>query len=101
MKGTFSSENNAAKKSLDLGCIGIRCYKDDEYLENKISLVDKLDDCDVIFGIKEVPIRKLIENKTYFMFSHTIKKQKQNKELLQKIIEKKIRLIDYIKIIIS
>ena len=73
----------------------IRCYKDDEYLENKISLVDKLDDCDVIFGIKEVPIRKLIDNKTYFMFSHTIKKQKQNKELLQKIIEKKIRLIDY------
>ena len=49
----------------------IRCYKDDEYLENKISLVDKLDDCDVIFGIKEVPIRKLIDNKTYFMFSHT------------------------------
>ena len=28
----------------------IRCYKDDEYLENKISLVDKLDDCDVIGG---------------------------------------------------
>ena len=29
------------------------------------------------------------------MFSHTIKKQEQNKILLQKIIEKKIRLIDY------
>ncbi len=73
----------------------IRCYKDEEYLDNKISLVNKLDDCDVIFGIKEVPIRKLINNKTYFMFSHTIKKQEQNKILLQKIIEKKIRLIDY------
>jgi alanine dehydrogenase len=73
----------------------IRCFKDEEYLDNKISLVNKLDDCDVIFGIKEVPIRKLINNKTYFMFSHTIKKQEQNKILLQKIIEKKIRLIDY------
>ena len=73
----------------------IRCFKDREYLNNNIELVDNLNECDIIFGIKEVPIEKLIENKTYFMFSHTIKKQPQNKTLLKKIIEKKIRLIDY------
>ena len=29
------------------------------------------------------------------MFSHTIKKQPHNRGLLQKVLQKKIRLIDY------
>ena len=73
----------------------LRCYNNKEYLENNIQLVDDLNECDIIFGIKEVPIEKLISRKTYFMFSHTIKEQEQNRNLLKKIIEKKIRLIDY------
>jgi saccharopine dehydrogenase (NAD+, L-lysine forming) len=48
-----------------------------------------------LLGIKEVPVNQLIANKTYLFFSHTIKKQKQNRKLLQSIVEKKIRLIDY------
>jgi len=73
----------------------IRCYKEEEYKEQGISIVNKLDESDIIFGIKEVPVNKLIENKTYFMFSHTIKKQPYNRDLLKTIIKKKIRLIDY------
>ena len=73
----------------------IRCYKEEEYKEQGISIVNQLDESDVIFGIKEVPVNKLIENKTYFMFSHTIKKQPYNRDLLKTIIKKKIRLIDY------
>ena len=73
----------------------IRCYKEEEYKEKGISIVNQLDESDVIFGIKEVPVNKLIENKTYFMFSHTIKKQPYNRDLLKTIIKKKIRLIDY------
>ena len=46
-------------------------------------------------GIKEVPIAELIDNKTYLFFSHTIKKQPYNRKLLQEVIKKKIRLIDY------
>ena len=73
----------------------IRTYKDEEYAALGIELVDKLDECDYIFGVKEVQIADLILNKTYFFFSHTIKKQPYNRALLQAILEKKIRLVDY------
>ena len=59
-----------------------------EYLSKKIKVVDDLNESDIIFGIKEVPISELIANKTYFMFSHTIKKQSYNRELLKTIIKK-------------
>lgn len=73
----------------------IRCFTDDDYLKEGIEVVDSLDDCDVILGVKEVPIKDLIPGKTYFFFSHTIKKQAYNRGLLQAILQKKIRLIDY------
>ena len=73
----------------------IRCYSDDEYREKGIEIVDTVDDCHVLLGVKEVPLDQLIENKTYLFFSHTIKMQEYNKELLQKVVDKNIRLIDY------
>ncbi|MGX7836077.1 hypothetical protein ACWKSR_13075, partial [Campylobacter fetus subsp. venerealis] len=51
--------------------------------------------CDVLFGVKEVPIVDLIARKTYFFFSHTIKKQSYNRALLKAVLDKNIRLIDY------
>lgn len=72
-----------------------RCYKDDEYAAKGIELVDSLADCDVIMGIKEVPVDHLMEGKTYLFFSHTIKKQAHNRKLLQAILQKNIRMIDY------
>jgi alanine dehydrogenase len=72
-----------------------RCYKDEEYQSAGISLQENLADCDVLFGIKEVPKEKLIEGKQYFFFSHTIKKQAHNKELLQTAVKKNITLTDY------
>lgn len=72
-----------------------RCYKGDEYRAKGIDIVDDLKDCDVIFGVKEIPTEDLISGKTYFFFSHTIKKQVHNRKLLQAILEKNIRLIDY------
>lgn len=73
----------------------IRTFKDEEYAAQGIELVDSLNECDVIFGVKEVQISDLIPNKTFFFFSHTIKKQPYNRALLQSIMEKKIRLVDY------
>jgi len=73
----------------------IRSFKDSEYLESGLSVSDNLNDCDILFGVKEVPVSSLIPNKTYFFFSHTIKKQPFNKKLLQTCLEKNIRLIDY------
>jgi alanine dehydrogenase len=72
-----------------------RCFKDEEYIENGISLSKDMTACDVLIGIKEVPIYQLIPSKTYFFFSHTIKKQAHNKALLQNILQKNSRLIDY------
>ena len=73
----------------------IRCFSDLEYKEMGLNVVTDLSDCDVLVGVKEVPIEKLIENKKYFFFSHTIKKQPYNKKLLQKIIKKNIELFDH------
>lgn len=73
----------------------VRCFKDDEYRALDIEVRSSLEDCDILMGIKEVPIDNLIEGKTYLFFSHTIKKQPYNRALLQAILKKKIRLIDY------
>lgn len=73
----------------------IRCYADQEYAKEGIRLVDSLEPCDIILGVKEVPIDDLLPEKTYFFFSHTIKKQPHNRKLLQEILAKKIALVDY------
>jgi saccharopine dehydrogenase (NAD+, L-lysine forming) len=73
----------------------VRCFKDDEYQEVGVEIKDSVEECDILMGVKEVPIANLIAGKTYLFFSHTIKKQPYNKKLLQEIINKKIRLIDY------
>lgn len=72
-----------------------RCFSDSEYEEQGISIAGDVSDCAVLIGVKEVPVEQLIAAKTYFFFSHTIKKQPHNRKLLQEIINKKIRLIDY------
>ena len=72
-----------------------RSFSDQEYRDAGIKVAEDISDADVFFGVKEVPITKLIPNKTYFFFSHTIKRQHFNKHLLRTILEKNIRLIDY------
>lgn len=74
---------------------GIRYFDAADYTAQNIDLVDDVSDCDVLFGVKEVPISELIADKTYFFFSHTYKKQAYNRELLREILKKNIRLIDY------
>lgn len=73
----------------------IRTYTDAQYEQQGLTLVDKLMHCDVIIGVKEVNLEDLIPNKTFMFFSHTFKKQSYNRILLENILEKKIRLIDY------
>ena len=72
-----------------------RCFTDDEYRAAGVTIQDDMSACDVLLGIKEVPIDKLIPGKTYCFFSHTRKKQPYNKKLMQALIEKQIRMIDY------
>lgn len=73
----------------------IRAFPDTEYAAKGVTLVDSVADCDVIVGVKEVPIPELIPNKKYFFFSHTFKQQPYNRDLLQAVVDKNIELIDY------
>ncbi|MBI3233620.1 MAG: alanine dehydrogenase [Bacteroidetes bacterium] len=72
-----------------------RCIPDEEYAKAGLTVVDSIEHCDVLLGIKEVPVGELIANKTYLFFSHTIKKQPHNRGLLRTILEKNITLVDY------
>ena len=72
-----------------------RCFKDSEYTSAGVPLVTDLSDRDILLGVKEVPIDLLIEDKTYFFFSHTIKAQAYNQKLLKAIVDKNITLLDY------
>ncbi|MBN2518997.1 MAG: hypothetical protein JXB17_00710, partial [Bacteroidales bacterium] len=72
-----------------------RYFTDEEYKKENILVNNKIDDCNILFGIKEVEIKYLIPEKTYFFFSHTAKMQLHNRKLLKEIIRKKITLIDY------
>ena len=72
-----------------------RCFEDEEYAKESITLSDNLERCDLLLGVKEVPILELIPNKTYMFFSHTTKQQSYNRNLLSEILKKNIQLIDY------
>ena len=72
-----------------------RCFTDKEYLSAGVEVKENIDECDIMLGIKEVPVNMLIENKTYLVFSHTKKLQPYNQKLLQAIIQKNITLVDY------
>ena len=72
-----------------------RCFSDNEYIEQGVQVVSNVSDCDILFGVKEVPTLALLADKTYFFFSHTIKKQVYNRTLLQEVLKKNISLVDY------
>ncbi|MCK4750087.1 MAG: hypothetical protein KAT15_23690, partial [Bacteroidales bacterium] len=74
---------------------GYRCFSDEEYALEGITLAEDLSNCEVLMGVKEVTVDSLLGNKSYLFFSHTAKKQPYNRGLLQAIIRKGIRLIDY------
>ena len=73
----------------------IRVFSDEAYKSAGLEVTENVSDCDVLFGVKEVPIEALIHNKKYFFFSHTIKKQPYNRKLLLAILEKNIELYDH------
>lgn len=73
----------------------IRVFPDAKYAEAGVEVTGDLSAADVLLGVKEVPVDALIPNKKYFFFSHTIKKQPYNRDLLRAILEKNIELYDH------
>ncbi|MBA6155621.1 alanine dehydrogenase [Tenacibaculum sp. S7007] len=73
----------------------IRVFSDDAYRDLGIEVSNDVSDCDVLLGVKEVPVDNLIPNKKYFYFSHTIKKQPYNRKLLKAMLERNIEMYDH------
>ena len=79
-----------------------RCFSNEEYELCGAKINENLNECSIIFGVKEIDPNILINNRTYLFFSHTFKINKQQKniekhkkDLLLSILNKKITLIDY------
>lgn len=72
-----------------------RAVADEEYQREGLTVTQDLSECEVVFGVKEVPKEHLMAGKTYVIFSHTIKQQPQNRAMLKRMAELKITLIDY------
>lgn len=73
----------------------IRAYSDQEYRAEGVEVVDSVEDCDILFGIKEAAIDSLIPFKHYFFFGHIAKMQTYNRPLIQSLIHKHITFCDY------
>lgn len=72
-----------------------RCYTDKEYERAGVTVKEDISECNLLLGIKEIPVDMLLEGKTYMFFSHTKKLQPANQKLFKAILDKKITLIDY------
>ncbi|KAI9146443.1 Saccharopine dehydrogenase-domain-containing protein [Paraphysoderma sedebokerense] len=72
-----------------------RVIADEQYRKVGATISNDLSSADIILGIKEVPMNQFIPGKTYVFFSHTHKGQAYNMPMLNDILDKRIRLIDY------
>jgi saccharopine dehydrogenase (NAD+, L-lysine-forming) len=77
----------------------VRAYSEDAYRAAGATLVDTMQNADLILGVKEIPLDYIQPHKIYFFFSHTIKGQAHNMPLLQRLLEQKSILVDYEKIV--
>ena len=73
----------------------IRAFGDGEYRDAGAEVAADLDNCPVIFAVKEIPVDVLEKNKTYIYFAHVVKGQAGNMEMLQRLIDLDCTLIDY------
>ncbi|MBL7749390.1 MAG: alanine dehydrogenase, partial [Chitinophagaceae bacterium] len=86
---------NAPQVKVVVQSCSTRCFSDREYQLAGVEVREDISDCDILLGIKEVPVAELIPGKTYLFFSHTKKKQPHNQPLLKAILDKHITLVDY------
>jgi alpha-aminoadipic semialdehyde synthase len=79
----------------------IRIYSDQEYREAGATVAEDLRDCGVILGVKEVPAEKLLAGKPHLFFAHVIKGQPANMPLLGQLLQHRVTMIDYERIVDS
>jgi len=72
-----------------------RIFKDIEYRKAGAVVSEDLSSADVIFGLKELSIKRILQGKAYYFFSHTHKGQIKNRPMLKKLVENNSTVIDY------
>jgi len=72
-----------------------RIFKDNDYVDAGAILVSQLEDCNIIFGVKEIPSGLLFPQQAYCFFSHTIKGQSYNLPMLKRMLDLRNTLMDY------
>jgi len=76
-----------------------RAYPLQAYVNAGAIIREDISDSPVIIGVKQPKVDNILSNKTYCFFSHTIKAQEDNMPLLDAILERNVRLIDYEKMV--
>lgn len=77
----------------------IRVFEDQEYVDAGATLSEDLSSCDMVLGVKEIPSELLEEGKAYTFFSHTVKGQDYNMEMLRTLLNRGCTLVDYERIV--
>jgi saccharopine dehydrogenase (NAD+, L-lysine forming) len=72
-----------------------RAFEDEEYIKSGAEINEDLSHADVIFGLKEIPVKTILPEKAYLLFSHTYKGQLKNRDMLKTFIDLRTTIIDY------
>jgi len=75
-----------------------RAYPMRTYADAGARIQEDISEASCIFGVKQVPVDCLIRDKTFCFFSHTIKAQSDNMDLMDAMLEKNVRCVDYEKL---
>lgn len=78
---------------------GRRAFGDAELSQLGVPVSAELDGCDVVMGVKEMPVDVFRPGTTYVFFSHVIKGQSYNMPMLRRLMELGCTLIDYERIV--
>jgi alpha-aminoadipic semialdehyde synthase len=76
----------------------IRVFKDQEYKSAGITVQEDLSECEVVFSVKEIPIKLFQPQTAYVFFAHVIKGQSYNMPMLKELLDLGCTLIDYEKV---
>lgn len=76
-----------------------RAYSIAEYKLNGAVIEEDISEAQAIFGVKIIPPELIIPKKRYAFFSHTIKAQPENMNVLDALLEKETCFLDYEKMV--
>ncbi|XP_066580132.1 alpha-aminoadipic semialdehyde synthase, mitochondrial [Amia ocellicauda] len=76
-----------------------RAIHEQYYAKAGAIIQEDISEASLIIGVKRPPVEKILPRKTYAFFSHTIKAQEANMDLLDDMLAKEVRMIDYEKMV--